>query len=77
MSGDAEVGTVLTEDPRVDVISFTGSERIGARVLAQAAPNINRVLLELGGKSALIVRRRRRHRRRGRVRRPPDHHPGP
>ncbi|WP_245546106.1 aldehyde dehydrogenase family protein [Nocardia higoensis] len=56
VSGDLEVGQALTTDPRVDVITFTGSERVGGLVSAQAAPNITRVLLELGGKSALIVR---------------------
>lgn len=56
VSGDVEVSRALTTDPRVDVITFTGSERVGGLVSAQAAPNITRVLLELGGKSALIVR---------------------
>ncbi|MEO9329023.1 aldehyde dehydrogenase family protein [Gordonia aurantiaca] len=56
VSGDVEVSRALTADPRVDVITFTGSERVGGLVCAQAAPNISRVLLELGGKSALIVR---------------------
>ncbi|MCU1692590.1 MAG: aldehyde dehydrogenase family protein [Frankiales bacterium] len=56
VSGDVEVGTALTSDPRVDVVTFTGSDTVGARVAAQAAPNLARVLLELGGKSALVVR---------------------
>ncbi|WP_232715254.1 aldehyde dehydrogenase family protein [Gordonia metallireducens] len=56
VSGDVEVSQALTTDPRVDVLTFTGSERVGALVSAQAAPNITRVHLELGGKSALIVR---------------------
>jgi len=38
------------------MVTFTGSDVVGARVMAQAAPTIKRVLLELGGKSALIVR---------------------
>jgi acyl-CoA reductase-like NAD-dependent aldehyde dehydrogenase len=38
------------------MVTFTGSEGVGAAILAQAAPTIKKVLLELGGKSALIVR---------------------
>jgi aldehyde dehydrogenase (NAD+) len=56
VTGGTEVGTMLTADPRVDLVSFTGSDAVGARILAQAAPTLKRVLLELGGKSALIVR---------------------
>jgi len=49
------VGSALVTDPRVDKISFTGSTEVGARIMAQAAPNITRVSLELGGKSANLV----------------------
>lgn len=56
VTGGAEVGTALTGDPRVDLVTFTGSDAVGAAVMAQAAPNITRVVLELGGKSAMIVR---------------------
>lgn len=56
ITGGAEVGTQLTTDPRVDMISFTGSEAVGAAIMAQAAPTLKRVHLELGGKSAMIVR---------------------
>jgi aldehyde dehydrogenase (NAD+) len=56
VTGDAEVGHVLTSDGRVDMVSFTGSATIGATVMAQAAPTIKKTLLELGGKSALIAR---------------------
>jgi aldehyde dehydrogenase (NAD+) len=49
------VAEALTTDPRVDVISFTGSSATGGRVMASAAPTIKKVLLELGGKSAHIV----------------------
>lgn len=51
----AEMGTLLAEDPRVDLVSFTGSTATGARILATAAPSIKKVFLELGGKSANIV----------------------
>lgn len=56
VTGDAEVARLLTSDPAVDMVTFTGSEGVGAAILAQAAPTIKKVLLELGGKSALIVR---------------------
>jgi acyl-CoA reductase-like NAD-dependent aldehyde dehydrogenase len=49
------VGEKLTTDPRVDQISFTGSDKVGAMIQAQAAPSLKRVALELGGKSAMIV----------------------
>jgi acyl-CoA reductase-like NAD-dependent aldehyde dehydrogenase len=45
---------LLTSDPAVDMVSFTGSTAVGRRILAQAAPTIKRVALELGGKSAQI-----------------------
>ena len=56
ITGGGEVGVRLTTDPAVDMISFTGSDAVGAAISAQAAPTLKKVLLELGGKSALIVR---------------------
>lgn len=49
------LGAMLTADPRVDVISFTGSTATGRRVMESASKTIKRTLLELGGKSAMIV----------------------
>jgi aldehyde dehydrogenase (NAD+) len=54
-SGDAGLGTMLTGDPRVDVVSFTGSTATGRRVMERASRTIKKTLLELGGKSAMIV----------------------
>lgn len=55
-SGDAaNVGEMLTADPRVDMISFTGSTAVGKRIMARGADTLKRVFLELGGKSANIV----------------------
>jgi aldehyde dehydrogenase (NAD+) len=51
----AEVGEALAGHPGIDVLSFTGSTKVGARVAALAAANITRVALELGGKSASVV----------------------
>ena len=56
VSGDkAAVGEVLTGDPRVDMISFTGSSMTGRRIMARGAESLKRVFLELGGKSANII----------------------
>lgn len=55
-SSDREaVGELLVSDPRVDLVSFTGSTATGRRVMAAAAASVKRVFLELGGKSATIV----------------------
>jgi acyl-CoA reductase-like NAD-dependent aldehyde dehydrogenase len=56
VTGGKEVGEMLTSDPRVDMISFTGSDVVGAAIMGQAAPTLKRLHLELGGKSAVIVR---------------------
>ncbi len=48
-------GSALVQDPRVRKISFTGSTEIGAGIMQMAAPDIKRVSLELGGKSANII----------------------
>lgn len=53
--GDAEVGQQLSAHPGVDKVSFTGSDIVGAKIMEQAAANLNGVTLELGGKSASIV----------------------
>ena len=51
----AEVGPMLSSDPRVDVVSLTGSTRAGASVSKEAADTFKKVSLELGGKSANII----------------------
>ncbi len=48
-------GAYLTADPRVDMISFTGSTATGKKVMEAASANVTKVFLELGGKSALIA----------------------
>ena len=48
-------GEMLVTDPRVDLISFTGSTGVGKRIMEQGAATLKRVFLELGGKSAKIV----------------------
>ena len=54
-SSDHSLGALLAKDPRVDMVSFTGSTATGRNVMADAAATIKKVFLELGGKSAFIV----------------------
>ncbi len=49
------VGEHLISDPRVDMISFTGSTAVGKHIMASAAQTVKKVFLELGGKSANIM----------------------
>lgn len=53
--GSREAGVELSSNPGVDLVSFTGSFAVGAQVMAQAAASTKRVVLELGGKSPIIV----------------------
>ncbi|MCB0928675.1 MAG: aldehyde dehydrogenase family protein [Mycolicibacterium insubricum] len=50
-----EVGAALSADPRVDMITFTGSTATGRAILAAAAPTVKKTIMELGGKSAHVV----------------------
>lgn len=56
VTGGKEVGEALTTDPRVDMITFTGSDTVGSAIMAQGAPTLKRVHFELGGKSVHVVR---------------------
>ncbi len=51
----AATGEQLVADPRVDMVSFTGSTAVGRRIMANASERLAKVFLELGGKSATIV----------------------
>ena len=51
----ASVGKVLTEDVRVRKISFTGSTKVGKLLMSQAAGNLQKISLELGGNAPFIV----------------------
>lgn len=55
LPGGAEAGQALVADPRVAVISFTGSTAAGRAVGEAAGRRLKRVHLELGGNSALVV----------------------
>ncbi|MFG6158009.1 NAD-dependent succinate-semialdehyde dehydrogenase [Halomonas sp. 1390] len=54
-SKPAEIGEVLTTDPRVRKISFTGSTPVGKRLLAQCAGTVKKASMELGGNAPFIV----------------------
>ena len=55
LTGGAEVGEMLLDDPRVAKVSFTGSVPVGQIIMKAAAAHLNGVVLELGGKSATVV----------------------
>ncbi|MFB7750258.1 aldehyde dehydrogenase family protein, partial [Streptomyces sp. NPDC056121] len=50
-----DAGAPLTEDPRVDMVSFTGGLVTGRRIMAAASATVKKVALELGGKNPNIV----------------------
>jgi acyl-CoA reductase-like NAD-dependent aldehyde dehydrogenase len=49
------VGAIMTTDPRVDMVTFTGSTAVGKAIVAAAAPTLKRVSLELGGKNPQVI----------------------
>jgi len=53
--GEREVGEKLVDDPRVSLVSATGSVRMGREVGPRVAARFGRVLLELGGNNAAVV----------------------
>lgn len=50
-----EVGQELAANPKVGLVSLTGSVNAGIATMAAAAPNVTKVSLELGGKAPAIV----------------------
>jgi acyl-CoA reductase-like NAD-dependent aldehyde dehydrogenase len=52
-----DVGDVLLTDPRVRMITFTGSTKVGKLIAVEAAKNLKKFTLEMGGKNPLIVLR--------------------
>ena len=56
VTGDAKtIGEVLTSSPVVRKLSFTGSTEVGRMLMAQCAPTVKRLSLELGGNAPFIV----------------------
>jgi aldehyde dehydrogenase (NAD+) len=52
---DAEIGETMVSDPRIPLVSATGSCRMGRHVGEVVAKRVGRSLLELGGNNAIIV----------------------
>src|SRR5690606_2822738 len=55
-TGDVKTGELLPTDKRVDMVSFTGSDKVGSPIIAQGAPTLKKMHHVLAGKSALIIR---------------------
>ncbi|MCK6505781.1 aldehyde dehydrogenase family protein [Myxococcota bacterium] len=55
IGADAEVGEAMIRDPRLPLVSATGSVRMGRHVGQVVAGRLGRSLLELGGNNAIIV----------------------
>jgi acyl-CoA reductase-like NAD-dependent aldehyde dehydrogenase len=55
VTGGAETGRALVEDPGVALVSFTGSPNVGRQIAAMAGRRLIPVKLELGGKSPNII----------------------
>jgi aldehyde dehydrogenase (NAD+) len=53
--GDREIGEAMAKDPRVALVSATGSTRMGKLVAQNVAARLGKSLLELGGNNAIIV----------------------
>lgn len=53
--GGPEVGQALVRHRNVDKVSFTGSTEVGCQIVADSAPTLKRISLELGGKAPSIV----------------------
>jgi succinate-semialdehyde dehydrogenase / glutarate-semialdehyde dehydrogenase len=56
VTGEAEaIGAELTANPLVRMITFTGSTEVGKLLMAQSAPTVKKLSLELGGNAPFIV----------------------
>ncbi|MFD1360819.1 aldehyde dehydrogenase family protein [Lentibacillus salinarum] len=51
----SDIGSYLTEHPKVDKVAFTGETETGKDIMAKASQTLKRVTLELGGKSPNLV----------------------
>lgn len=50
-----KIGQIFTQSPLVKKLSFTGSTEIGAKLMAQSAPTVKKLSLELGGNAPVLV----------------------
>ncbi|KAM6475438.1 alpha-aminoadipic semialdehyde dehydrogenase [Liasis olivaceus] len=53
--GGTDIGTAMARDERIDLLSFTGSTKVGKQVALKVQERFGRCLLELGGNNAIIV----------------------
>jgi len=61
IGSDQEIANRLVEDPRVPLLSFTGSTRVGRQVAGKVGSRLGRSLLELGGNNALLIDKEANH----------------
>jgi acyl-CoA reductase-like NAD-dependent aldehyde dehydrogenase len=55
VTGYGDAGAALVSDPLVDKVIFTGSPAIGRKVMETASKHLKPIILELGGKDALVI----------------------
>jgi len=55
LCGGSDVGEKMSRDPRVDLLSFTGSTEVGQKVGVEVQRRFGRKILELGGNNAIVV----------------------
>lgn len=55
VNGGPDAGRALVADPRIDLVSFTGSSAVGREIASVCAARLARVSLELGGKNPFVV----------------------
>ncbi|MEL6528769.1 MAG: aldehyde dehydrogenase family protein [Pseudomonadota bacterium] len=55
ITGDDDLGPMITAHPDIDKITFTGSTATGKKIMEGAAGDLKRITLELGGNDASIV----------------------
>ncbi len=54
-TADVKLAERFTDDPRVDLVSFTGSCAVGRQVAQRVAARLGKYLLELGGNNAIVI----------------------
>jgi aminomuconate-semialdehyde/2-hydroxymuconate-6-semialdehyde dehydrogenase len=53
--GPNSAGQAISQNPDIDLVSFTGEDNTGKAIMADAAPHLKRLSFELGGKAANII----------------------
>ena len=55
INGTGDVGSMLVESPITDIISFTGSTKVGLKIAETCSSSLKPCILELGGKDPMII----------------------